>query len=208
MDESFRAPSWRKAPAIPLLFLLMVPLAILMALAYYVRAVVQLFGRATDRPAASPMQGPHFSTHAIAREGESGMRVVILGLGLVLAAGVAGAGDAKDDLAKLQGKWTTDKEGKKIDFVFEKNKFAIAFDGKEAFKGTIKIDSSKSPKHMDLTVTEGEKFKGQTSQAIYAVEGDTFKWCANEPGRDGRPKEFTGKDGDKRYLNIVFKRAK
>ena len=58
-----------------------------------------------------------------------------------------------------------------------------------------------------LKTQNKDKFKGQTSLAIYEVDGDTFKWCAAEPGKDERPKEFTAKAGEARYMYVVFKRA-
>jgi hypothetical protein len=42
---------------------------------------------------------------------------------------------------------------------------------------------------------------------IYALDGDRFKWCANEPGKDERPQEFQTAEKS-RYLFIVFQRAK
>jgi uncharacterized protein (TIGR03067 family) len=64
---------------------------------------------------------------------------------------------------------------------------------------------------MDLTITEGENanYLNKTALAIYDVDGDTLKWCANEPGREGRPTAFPAKEGeDKTHLYIIFKRAK
>jgi hypothetical protein len=67
MDESRRkGPSGWRVLAIPFVVLLMVPLAILMALAYYVRAFVfgvgQMLGMSSETPTGlQPLQGPHFS---------------------------------------------------------------------------------------------------------------------------------------------------
>jgi uncharacterized protein (TIGR03067 family) len=77
----------------------------------------------------------------------------------------------------------------------------------------IKIDSSKKPKHMDLTIKEAEgeieKFKDQTALAIFELDGDTLKWCAAEPGSDSRPTEFPDKEGGEgKHLYLVFKRGK
>jgi uncharacterized protein (TIGR03067 family) len=138
------------------------------------------------------------------------MRLAVCwGLAVALAtAAVATAGGGKDDQAKLQGTWTFEKDGKTCELKFAKNDFTITFDRKDAFKGTFKIDASKKPKQMDLTITEGEKFKGETAQAIYELDGDTLKWCASEPGKAMRPTEFPTKEGDGPTLFLVFKRAK
>ena len=66
MDESRRGPSWWRVLAVPFLILLMVPLALLMALAYHVRAVFfgvgQMLGWSGGPEVAgsSPLHGPHF----------------------------------------------------------------------------------------------------------------------------------------------------
>ena len=138
------------------------------------------------------------------------MRVLLAcGLGLLVAGSVATGGDAKSELAKLQGTWNYEKDGKKLEMKFEKSNFTLTFDGSKSYKGTFKIDPSKKPKHMDLKVTEGDKYVGMTALSIYAVDGDTFKWCANEPGKDDRASEFPAKEGDdSKYFYVVFKKVK
>lgn len=150
------------------------------------------------------------------------MRAILaLGVGILVTAGVVTGGDAKDDLAKLQGTWTAPHLGKKAVFQIEKDAFTLimpelvlADDGASAtykemtFKGTVRIDGSKKPKIMDLKVTDGKKYKGETALGIYEIKGETLKWCVNEPGREGRPKEFAKEDGEKHYLFLEFKLEK
>lgn len=64
----------------------------------------------------------------------------------------------------------------------------------------ILLDSTKSPKHFDLDMSAG-----QTLPGIYQLDGDTFTWCHNQPGKS-RPTEFKGGDGP--TFSFVFKRAK
>jgi uncharacterized protein (TIGR03067 family) len=138
------------------------------------------------------------------------MRIaMLLGLSVALVGGAAVAGDAKDDTAKLQGKWAVEKDGKKLELTFTKNDFTINFGGKE-FKGTFKIDPKKKPKELDMTIKEGdEKFKDKTALCIYEFEGDSLKWCANEPGKTDRPKEFPAKEFDGGpLLYVKFQRVK
>lgn len=119
------------------------------------------------------------------------------------------------DLKKLQGTWrVAEGEKKEITMTFTGKKFILngGDDGPYA-EGTIAIDASKTPKTMDLTVEKGkgevaEKFIGKTSRAIYDVTADSFKWCANEPGREERPSEFVRQAGERRFLLITFKREK
>jgi uncharacterized protein (TIGR03067 family) len=136
----------------------------------------------------------------------------------VVAFAVGGAigGDGKNDQAKLQGNWTNEVQGKKHEMKFSKDTFTLTFaDGekKAHVKGTFKIDAAKKPKHIDMMITEGEgpgeKFKGMTAHAIFELDGDTLKWCANQPGKDERPTEFPANEGGGGgHLYLIFKRAK
>jgi uncharacterized protein (TIGR03067 family) len=134
------------------------------------------------------------------------------GLGILLLASIATGGDADKELEKLQGKWIAELEGKKAELKFTKDSFAITFsDGTKdlTFKGMVKLDPSKKPKHMDMTINEGEIFKGEIARAIYELDGDTLKWCANEPGKADRPQEFPPKEGESgNSMYLVYKRAK
>jgi uncharacterized protein (TIGR03067 family) len=134
------------------------------------------------------------------------------GLGILLVTGVAPGGEAKKDLDKLQGKWAAELDGKKVELKFTKDQFVIAFsDGtKEVmFKGTVKIDAGSKPKHIDLTIEEGEKFVGETARGIYELDGDTLKWCSNAPGKADRPTEFPATQGESAgLLYLVYKRSK
>jgi uncharacterized protein (TIGR03067 family) len=139
-----------------------------------------------------------------------GMAVV---LGLVLAAGAAIGDDAKSDLAKLQGTWIGHLDGKTYVMNFNGEKFADIFEfaeGTSTASGTITIDPTKMPKHMDWKFAAGtgrsEKLKGKTALTIYEVDGDTFKFLAGRKG--DRPEKFPEKEGVDEYVYLVFKRVK
>jgi uncharacterized protein (TIGR03067 family) len=142
------------------------------------------------------------------------MRVLLaLAAAALLLTGLAVAGDTKEDLKKLEGTWKGEFEGKKFEMKMEKDKFTVTFsfgDNDIVFKGKIKIDPSKKPKEIDLTVEEGKDFQGKTSQGIYEVDGDSLKWCANEPGMDTRPKAFPDKEGEtgEGGMYLVLKKSK
>jgi uncharacterized protein (TIGR03067 family) len=136
------------------------------------------------------------------------------GLGIVLLIGLAVAGDAKDDLKKLEGTWKATHEGKKLELQFAKDKFTITIgaEGEKGLvlKGTVKLDPKKTPKEMDLTITEGKDYNGETALAVYDIDGDSLKWCANKPGEKMRPNALPDKEGETAdgYLYLIFKRAK
>lgn len=144
-------------------------------------------------------------------------QMLTLGAGLVLLSGFVLLAEGGEDKGakEVQGAWTAAEGQKKMALEFKGNKFTLKDLSKEEehATGTYTVDASKKPRTMDLTVTggtsgEAAKYKGKTSKAIYEVEGDTLKWCANEPGKEGRPKEFAAQEGEMRYLFITFKRAK
>ena len=134
-------------------------------------------------------------------------------------AAVAVADDAADkkDKEKLQGTWTavsSEKEGKEDAeakghvLIFEGDKFSVKKDDKVIIRGTFKIDASKTPKTMDMKITEGpEKDKDKTAKSVYTLDGDDLTWCVAEPGSDERPEKLATKEGDKHML-VKFKREK
>ena len=128
---------------------------------------------------------------------------------------LATAGDGKDKGGKnaIQGTWIAAKGDQKMELTFEAKNFSLSFFGKK-LTGTYTADPSKTPKQLDMTVTDAgsdednQKFKGKTSKAIYEIEGNKLKWLAPEPGNEERPTAFP-KDGEKtRALFITFEREK
>jgi uncharacterized protein (TIGR03067 family) len=139
---------------------------------------------------------------------------VVVGVSMLTA--LAQNEQAAQDRKKLQGTWVAAEGPKGMQMTCSENKWTLRAneDGEEQFaKGTFTIDPTQDPKTMDLTVVEAkgkevERYIGKTSRAIYEVSGDTFKWCANEPGKEDRPKAFAAQDGDRRFLLVTFKRGK
>jgi uncharacterized protein (TIGR03067 family) len=72
-------------------------------------------------------------------------------------------------------------------------------------RGTFLVDATKSPKTMDITITEGGA-KGVTFRGIYELKGDTYKLCGSPKGKE-RPTEFDGKPGSG-YILQVLERVK
>lgn len=141
-------------------------------------------------------------------------------LRLVLVLGVAGLlgaddkGDAKKELAKLDGTWqaqSMEVDGNKND---DAKSFSVTIkDGKYSAKmgsdvyneGKLTIDPTKKPKTLDVMPSKGDN-EGKTMQGIYELDGDTLKICLSQPDGD-RPKEFASTAGSGR-LNVVYKRQK
>jgi|SRR6516225_12072814 uncharacterized protein (TIGR03067 family) len=134
-------------------------------------------------------------------------------LSVVLAAGSATGDDTKNEFANLKGTWIRELDGKTYIVNFNGEKFATIFEfaeGTSTTSGTITIDTSKNPKHMDWKFAEGtgrgEKLKGKTALTIYELDGDTYKFIARR--QEGRPEKFPEKEGIDDYVYLVFKRAK
>jgi uncharacterized protein (TIGR03067 family) len=136
-------------------------------------------------------------------------RVVAAG-SLLLAAGLAVAQGTKEgaggkDRKLLAGTWraaTYALDGKEaaaadlkdIRLVFDADgKFKAQNAGQTFLAGSVQIDPDKKPRTMDITYTEGD-LKGQTSRAIYELDGDTLRICRAAPGK-ARPVEFASKPG-------------
>jgi uncharacterized protein (TIGR03067 family) len=140
---------------------------------------------------------------------------LILFLG-ALVADTPASDEAKKDLEKFQGTWhavtllrggesqATEEEAKNLRLVIKGDKRTLTSGDETRSVATFKLDPSRKPKAIDITVTEGA-LQGRTLRGIYTFEGDTHKICLNLEG-DERPTEFTSKEGDDRLL-MVFKRA-
>jgi uncharacterized protein (TIGR03067 family) len=127
------------------------------------------------------------------------------------------AEDAKKELEKIQGTWVaasvefnggkaTPERAATIKVICKDDKYVQTEAGREVEKGSHKLDPSKKPKHMDITVTDGEQ-KGKTQLAIYELEGDTLKICVARAGEKDRPTEFAAKSGSTHIL-VTLKREK
>ena len=122
----------------------------------------------------------------------------LLALALPLCLVSAAPADDKEDRAELEkggwkivamnqgGKDVPDTTVKSIDltFVFKDEKLTVKGSGGTK-EGTFKIDSSKTPREMDLHI-EGEK---DDAKAIYEIDKDKLKIALS---KKERPKDFKG----------------
>jgi uncharacterized protein (TIGR03067 family) len=142
------------------------------------------------------------------------VRVVLPFAVVLLMAADDPAKDAKKEKDRLQGEWTmvsmetrgakhSKDDVKKYKLTIKGDKWTV-MNGLSTGPGrTFKIDPSKDPKTLDLTIKVGDKEK--VSQGIYKLEGDTLTVCRPEDNGE-RPKEF--KTTVEAGILVVWKRAK
>ena len=141
---------------------------------------------------------------------------VVLFLSLSLA---ADKDDAKKDQDAIQGAWkivssetggtNRTEEAKDHLIAFEGDTFALKKGDEVGLKGKFKLDPTKKPRAIDMTITEGgrEGEKGKVLHGIYELGKGTLKWCTSEPGGTDRPKEFSTREGVNHML-VTLKKEK
>lgn len=134
-------------------------------------------------------------------------------LTLIIGVGVSFGGDkstdeaARRDIAFLEGEWSMlagQRDGTiPPRFVVNGarrtargNESTVIMQGRVYMKSRYTVDPSKNPKTIDYDVLEGE-YRGQKQQGIYAIEGNTVKFCFAAPGRP-RPTDFSAPAGSGR----------
>ena|SRR5438445_6060027 len=150
----------------------------------------------------------------------SALVTLFCALGLVISGGTGTRADDKADVEKefkkFHGVWTfesVEAGGKKapadelkgLTVTFAGAKFTVKKGDEVIQAGTQKLDPSKSPKTIDVMMTEGLK-KGAVMLGIYEIDGDTLRVCFDEEGKK-RPTEFKSAAGSETFVN-VHKRAK
>lgn len=142
------------------------------------------------------------------------MRALMCVAVVVLAGSLAVA----DDATKLAGKWTIEsltRDGKNEDAAYkggvrvhDGGKYSVTPPAGSAVppvEGTFTADAAKTPGTIDMKPGSG-RYKGQTLQGIFKLEGDTLTVAFAEPGKD-RPAGFESKAGSG-VVVVVHKKAK
>jgi uncharacterized protein (TIGR03067 family) len=137
---------------------------------------------------------------------------------VVLTAGLATAADdkPKNELEPFQGTWAVkaitrngeavpDEAAQKLSLVITGGERVVKEGDEVKSKATFTVDATKTPPHMDVTVTDGP-LAGKTYPGVYELKGDTFTLCLALEG-DTRPDDLTSKEGSNRLLQ-VFTKAK
>ena len=139
-----------------------------------------------------------------------GMLMALVALG-VLAAEAPVEDAARQDLEKLQGDWQCtamtvdgmqlpDDDVQALFRTIKGNQYTVTRYEKGIGKGTLKLDTSKSPHTIDSTPA-GAAGKGGPILGIYEISGQTLKLCLARPGQE-RPKDFTSKPGSGYILSV------
>ena len=143
-------------------------------------------------------------------------KVWFLGLTLLLGAAEASKDDAKNDVGPIQGGWRMvlafingeelpADQAKSGELIIEDDQYRAKL-GANATTSTIKIDSSKTPKEIDLTFTDGDQ-KGKTVKGIFKMVGDDLTICRGLTEMEARPADFAA-PVDSGLLLVIWKRSK
>lgn len=132
-----------------------------------------------------------------------------------VAGATAIAADPKDELKLFEGAWVLDAavlagRDHLDDFAGMKltvtgDNYALDF-GPNSDKGTITLDPSKSPKHIDLTTEPKGPFKGRKLPGVYELKDGKLVVCLDSEAKS-RPTAFEAKEKTTLML-LTFKREK
>ena len=140
-------------------------------------------------------------------------------LGLVASDGAGARAEDKaaveKELKKFQGTWVFESveaggkevpaaELKGITVTFKGDKYTVKKGDEVTEAATQRLDPSKSPKTLDVTVTEGPN-KGAVMLGIYEITADTLRVCFDPDGKN-RPTQFKSASGSQTL--VVHKRVK
>ncbi|MHB1424505.1 MAG: TIGR03067 domain-containing protein [Gemmataceae bacterium] len=141
--------------------------------------------------------------------------LMVLAVGLLIAADTPKEDAVAKEMAKFQGTWkflSMEVQGKpdkgigKYTVVFKGDQWTVSVRDKVASQATIKLDPTSKPKTIDLTLTL-DPYKGKLIRGIYALEGDKLTVCDRAADKGERPTEFASK-ADSGLVLVVLQRVK
>jgi uncharacterized protein (TIGR03067 family) len=105
-------------------------------------------------------------------------------------------------MAAVQGTWQMVQvngqdaaaAGQDITITITDNKYVQTVNGTVAEKGTFKIDETKKPMTIDISVVEGDD-AGQTQLGVFEINGKTMTGKLSNPGGTARPTDFAIAEG-------------
>jgi uncharacterized protein (TIGR03067 family) len=145
-----------------------------------------------------------------------GVAAVLCAFALAVAGVAAAQADVEKELKAFQGAWTLESSvtgGTALPadqlqglIVFFRGQTHTLTMGDQVIQvGSMTLDPSKSPKTIDVTMTEGPN-KGAVMLGIYEIAGDTLTACFDPEGKQ-RPTQFKSLPGSATFLN-THKRMK
>jgi uncharacterized protein (TIGR03067 family) len=121
-----------------------------------------------------------------------------------------------DEAEKLKGIWKgvsvqtggDDWDATELILTVEKDTLTVKADNRVFIKGTFRLDATKTPRAIDVALTEGSwKKDGEEALGIYKIDKDSFTWCLAWPRKKERPKGFVTRAHDSHTL-FTFKLEK
>jgi uncharacterized protein (TIGR03067 family) len=134
----------------------------------------------------------------------------VLGLAIALTGFAQDVKEVKDDKVLIEGAWTIESsqdggqdtpEIKGFVLVLKEGKLTVRRGDQDVGTGTYQLDTSKSPKWIDTTLTD------ITCLGIYELKDDTLKICHGKPG-DRRSTQFASEAGSANRVLTVLQREK
>ena len=109
-------------------------------------------------------------------------------------------------IARHNGQKVAADQVEQMQILIKADKLEIKPDGKGR-KTTFRLDSSRTPKTIDLTPLDGDR-KGRHYTGIYSLQEGTLRLCVNIWGKDPaqRPTQFKTQTGDG-YVLLLLRRA-
>lgn len=107
--------------------------------------------------------------------------------------------------AIIGGKSLPEETAKQLRLTISEERYKTEKGGEVLFDSTYSVNSSASPKQIDLLGTEGN-LAGRQGEGIYSMEGDILRICYTMPGQP-RPEEFESPANSKVYL-VIWKRER
>ena len=105
-------------------------------------------------------------------------------------------------MTAMQGSWLMTStngqdmagSGMEVVVTITDDKYVQTMNGQVEERGSFKIDETKKPMTLDVTITEGEK-AGMTELGVIEVDGKTMRGKLAEPGATARPTDFAAAEG-------------
>ncbi|HXT68413.1 MAG TPA: TIGR03067 domain-containing protein [Vicinamibacterales bacterium] len=140
-------------------------------------------------------------------------RIALVALAITIAAAPLAAQSARAQgapaaptkptgvLASVQGVWQMTNangqdlagSGQEMLITIKDNTYVQTVNGQMIERGTFKIDESKKPMTIDISIVEGDD-AGKTQLGVFELTGNTMKGKLGDPGT-ARPADFTVAEG-------------